>query len=112
MPDKSRDGELEEEISVYVFTVSTAMVGVCLTVIGLVRVVITLGKMNTIADDLLGLDALLFLIAGLLSYAALRTRRSRRMPRVERLADRIFVVAMVIMTLICGVMIYEMSAVS
>ena len=29
------------------------MVGVCLTVIGLIRVVITLGKADTVADDLL-----------------------------------------------------------
>jgi len=36
--------KLEEDICIHVFTVSSAMVGVCLTVIGLIRVVITLGK--------------------------------------------------------------------
>lgn len=35
---------LEEDICIHIFTVSSAMVGVCLTVIGLVRVVITLGE--------------------------------------------------------------------
>jgi hypothetical protein len=48
------------------------MVGVCLTVIGLIRVVITLGRADTLADDFLAGDALLFLISCLLSYWALR----------------------------------------
>ena len=86
------------------------MVGVCLTVIGLIRVVITLGKIDTIADDLLAGDALLFLIACLLSYSALRTRSVRRMHRVEQLADGIFVLAMILMTVICGVITYAISA--
>jgi hypothetical protein len=53
---------LEQDISIHIFTVSSAMVGVCLTVIGLVRVVITLGRADTLADDFLAGDALLFLI--------------------------------------------------
>ncbi len=39
--------KLEEDICIHIFTVSSAMVGVCLTVIGLIRVVITLGKADT-----------------------------------------------------------------
>ena len=38
------------------------MVGVCLTVIGLIRIVITIGKFDTIADHLLALASLIFLI--------------------------------------------------
>ena len=49
--------KLEEDICIHIFTVSSAMVGVCLTVIGLIRVVITLGKADTLADDLLACDA-------------------------------------------------------
>jgi branched-subunit amino acid permease len=64
--------KLEEDICIHIFTVSSAMVGVCLTVIGLIRVVITLGKADTFADDLLACDALLFLTSCLLSYGALR----------------------------------------
>src|SRR3977135_1518349 len=50
MQDKAK---LEEDICIHIFTVSSAMGGVCLTVIGLIRVVITLGKADTVADDLL-----------------------------------------------------------
>jgi hypothetical protein len=104
-----RDNKLEEDVSIHIFTVSAAMVGVCLTVIGLIRVVVTVGKINTVADDLLALDALLFLTACLLAYAALRTRSSVRMHRVEIVADRIFIAAMVLMTAICGVITYSVS---
>jgi len=111
MPQTDSDKHLEEDICIHIFTVSSAMVGVCLTVIGLIRVVITLGQIDTIADDLLAADALLFLVACLLSYWALRTRSLRRMHRVERLADGIFLFAMVLMAAICGVITYAISAV-
>src|SRR5216110_2228951 len=61
---------LEQDICIHIFTVSSAMVGVCLTVIGLIRVVITFGKADTLADDLLAGDALLFLVSCFLSYGA------------------------------------------
>ena len=110
MSPTNPDKHLEEDICIHIFTVSSAMVGVCLTVIGLIRVVITLGKIDTIADDLLAADALLFLVACLLSYWALRTRSLRRMHRVERLADGIFIVAMILMTVVCGLITFAISA--
>jgi hypothetical protein len=109
MSHTNSDKHLEEDICIHIFTVSSAMVGVCLTVIGLIRVVITLGQIDTIADDLLAADALLFLVACLLSYWALRTRSLRRMHWVERLADGIFIFAMILMAAICGVITYAMS---
>ena len=57
MPETTPENHLEEDISIHIFTVSSAMVGVCLTVIGLIRVVITFGKADTLADDLLAADA-------------------------------------------------------
>src|ERR1043165_127571 len=96
--------ELEEDICIHIFTVSSAMVGVCLTVIGLVRVVITL------ADDLLAGDALLFLVSCFVSYAALRSRRAPRMRRLERIADSVFILAMIVMVAICAFLTYAISA--
>src|SRR5204863_4833411 len=91
--DRDPNTHLEQDISIHIFTVSSAMVGVCLTVIGLIRVVISLGTADTLADDCLAMDALLFLISCLLSYWALRSRGWRRMHRLERLADGIFIFA-------------------
>jgi ABC-type Na+ efflux pump permease subunit len=102
--------ELEQDICIHIFTVSSAMVGVCLTVIGLVRVVITLGTADTIADDLLAADALLFLVSCFLSYGALRSRGAQRMHRIERAADAVFILAMVVMVAICAFLTYAISA--
>src|SRR5262245_58162325 len=100
---------LEEDLCIHIFAVSAAMVGVCLTVIGLIRIVITIQKIDTIADDLLAADALLYLTACFLSYWALRTRKVRRMHRVERYADAVFLSAMLLMTGVCMFITYAIA---
>jgi Kef-type K+ transport system membrane component KefB len=85
------------------------MVGVCLTVIGLTRVVITLGNADTPADVFLAADALLFLVSCLLSYWALPFRSLRRMHRLEKIADGIFILAMIGMVIICALITYSIS---
>ena len=109
MPQTTPENHLEEDISIHIFTVSSAMVGVCLTVIGLIRVVITFGKADTVADDLLAADAFLFLLSCLISYSALRTRSKRRMHRMERIADGIFILAMILMVVICGFITFAIA---
>src|SRR4029077_4212382 len=108
-PERDANSHLEQDICIHIFTVSSAMVGVCLTVIGLIRVVITFGMADTLADDLLAADALLFLISSLLSYWALRSRGLRRMHRLEKIEDRIFIVAMIGMVVVCAVITYTIS---
>jgi hypothetical protein len=108
--DRDPTTHLEHDICIHIFTVSSAMVGVCLTVIGLIRVVITLGRADTLADDLLAGDALFFLISCLLSYWALRSRSLRRMHRLEKVADAIFIIAMIGMVIICALITYNISA--
>jgi hypothetical protein len=100
---------LEEDITVHILSVSAAMVGVCLTVIGLLRVVISIQKRDTIGDDLLAADAVLFLISCLLSYWALRTRTVRRMHTVERIADAVFMLALILMVGVCVFVTYSIS---
>jgi len=109
MDSNGKKRDLEEDICIHIFTVSSAMVGVCLTVIGLVRVVITLGKADTLADDLLAGDALLFLVSCFVSYAALRSRRALRMRHLERIADSVFILAMIVMVAICAFLTYAIS---
>jgi hypothetical protein len=66
----------------------------------LIRVFITLGSADTLADDLLSADALLFLISCLLSYWALRSRGLRRMHGLEKFADALFIIAMIGMVVV------------
>jgi uncharacterized membrane protein YqjE len=108
--ERDSNTHLEQDICIHIFTVSSAMVGVCLTVIGLIRVVITFGRADTLADDFLAGDALLFLVSCLLSYWALRSRSVRRMHRLEKIADGIFIFAMIGMVIICALITYTISA--
>ncbi len=73
------------------------MVGVCLTVVSLIRVVKTLRHIETLIDDLVTVDALMFVISGLLSFWALRSRTRGRLHHTEVIAERVFVAAMVLM---------------
>jgi hypothetical protein len=104
-PDEKRK-LLESDISIHIFTASAALVGVCLTVIGLIRVVVATINVDTIADNLLAIDALLFLASCLLAYWALRTRSIRRMYRVERIADALFIAGLLLMTAVCAIIAY------
>ena len=109
MIDPEPRSHLEEDLCIHIFTVSAAMVGVCLTVIGLLRVVIAMRRKDTIADDLLAVDAVLFLTSCLLSYWAMRRRSVQRMTRVERAADAIFIVALLLMVAVCGFVTYAIA---
>lgn len=98
---------LEEDISVHIFTTSATMVGVCLTVIGLFRVILQLRSIGTWADDLLSIDAMLFLSACGLAYWALRTRSVMRRHLAEKIADVIFLLALTLMTAVCALITYS-----
>jgi hypothetical protein len=106
-PSQNRS-HLEEDLAVHILGVSAAMVGVCLTVIGLIRIVITLGKFDTIADNILAVAALIFLVSCFCSYWALRTRGSRRMHRLERIADVAFLVGLLLMVAVCVIITFAM----
>jgi len=109
MANQDSKNHLEEDICIHIFTVSAAMVGVCLTVIGLLRVIITIRKFDTIADDILAMDAVVFLVSCLLSYWALRTRATRRMHRIESLADSMFILGLLLMVVVCGFITYALE---
>ncbi len=89
--------------------IAAAMVGVCLTAIGILRVVIAVRRANTLADDLLAIDSVLFLIATLTSYFALRVGSNVRLHRLERIADCTFIAAMLLMTAVALVLTYALS---
>ncbi|MDQ1117845.1 hypothetical protein EA658_12910 [Pseudoxanthomonas winnipegensis] len=95
MYDPARS-KLDEKICALICPISAAMVGVCLTGVGLLHVAAAVNQKATLADDLLAWDAVIFLIATLVSYFGLRT--GTRNHRLEQVADVAFIVAMVVLT--------------
>lgn len=96
-----------DSICVHIFTASATLVGVCLTVIGLLRLVQRLHDVSTFADELISIDALAFLSACLIAYVALRTDSTRRRRRIERAADAVFLGALGLMTAVCALLAIE-----
>jgi len=103
------DAEIEEDVSVHVFSVSAGLVGVCLTVIGIIRIGINVRSgYNTVADELLAADSICFMAACLLAYSSLRTSGAERGKRFEAYADRLFVIGMATMCIACGLVAFSL----
>ena len=100
--------ELEVDLCLLIFSVSAALLGVCLTVLGIFKLLTQIKELQTYGDDLLAVDAVLFLISCLLSYWALRTRGRQRVRSLEIVADVIFLIALCLMALICGLITYAL----
>lgn len=107
MQQPARLTRLDKKICHLICPISAAMVGVCLTGVGLLRVAIAVDRKATLADDLLSLDAVIFLIATLVSYFALRT--NARNHRLEQVADIAFIAAMVLLTAACLFITYSIN---
>jgi hypothetical protein len=97
------------DIIIHIFTVSATLVGVCLTVIGIFIMSRRLAQVKSFGEELLAIDAFLFLVACFLSYAALKNRRIARRHQLERLAEEIFFIALAFMVFICAFIIYELA---
>ncbi len=100
---------LDDDICVHIFTSSSVMVGVCLTVVGILRVVITLRSEDLLGDDLLAINAMVYLLSAVLSYWALRTRSRTRNHRLEYTADGVFIVGMIFTVINTGFITWAMT---
>src|SRR5262245_60406370 len=93
----SRNGD----VSQHILPTAATMVGACITLIGLVRLVEVHASIATIADNIAACAAVLFLMSTLLSYVSLRTTRST--VAAERAADVLFLLGCVLLVA-CGIM--------
>lgn len=107
MHDEMPPAVADVQLSAHILSVSAGLVGVCLTVIGLFRVVVRSQNVDSIADNLLALDALLFLVACFLAYLALRAGTTARGRRLERVADVVFLAGLTMMVAVGSLIAYE-----
>ena len=99
---------VEFDIIIHIFSISATLVGVCLTVIGIFNVSRRLSHIKSYGEELLALDALLFLATCIHSYIALRSRRQERKQRFEHITEQMFFVALVLMAFICVFIVFEL----
>mgnify|MGYP006910061883 CR=1 FL=1 len=83
------------EIAQHIFSGSTTMIGVCITVISLFRIM-KIGK-ETLVDEILGIDTLIFIFACFLSYLCLR---NSELKHIENIADFLFFVGLLLLLIV------------
>ena len=101
--------EREHNLIMHVFTISAGMVGVCLTGIGLLRVIVVQTRIATIGDDLIALDAILFMSCCLLSFWSFKMRSGTRQRILRWIIDGLFVIALILMVAVCSVIAYAIG---
>ena len=100
------DNSNETRISIHIFSVSAALVGVCLTVIGIFRAVGELRGFTTFGDNVLAIDALIFLTSCIFAYSSLRSRNRHRKHKLEKIADILFICGLSLMAVVCTIIAY------
>ena len=105
MPDPSPPDPQEDQLSIALYTqmfaLAGAMVGVCLTVIGVLRLLTEVKGYRTLGDDLVAVDGILFLFACVFSFLTLKERDSRKRRFLKRITDSCFLIAIGLMMIIC-----------
>ncbi|MGU3666199.1 hypothetical protein ACLBX9_18600 [Methylobacterium sp. A49B] len=96
-----------EALSRHILPSAGTMVGVCTTLIGLVKIVE--GRVGpSHVDEAAALTAILFLVGAIASYLSIRLEaESDRTVRLERCADICFVLGLVSLTMIAVLFAYE-----
>jgi hypothetical protein len=97
----------EFDLTIHIFSVSAAMIGVCLTVIGLFVISRRLNHVKSLGEKLLAIDASVFLASCALSYFSLQMRRKQRQHLLEKLAEEVFFFGLMMMAFICFLIVYE-----
>lgn len=100
----------EEQLYTHLLTVlsvSSGMVGVCLTAIGLIGIIKSLNKVEVLVDDMLAVGAVMFMVTSLLSFFAMRTRLSHFWRGMTRTIDILFCLALVLVVAATAMLTWE-----
>jgi hypothetical protein len=96
-----------ETLASHILPVSGTMIGVCVTLIGLVKLAEARHGTSHV-DEYAALAAITFLASALASYLSMRySDREKLSVRIERLADTIFLWGLVGITLVATLFAYE-----
>ncbi len=92
-------------LSGHILPTSGAMLGVCMTVISIVKLSQGERGMTSWVDDLLALDALIFLGSSIFSYLSIRSNSKKIY--FEDIADKVFMLALILMGAAVVLLTYE-----
>jgi len=102
-----QEDQIEERLYTHLITllaVSTGMVGVCLTAISLIGIFKSHSKLDTVLDEIVAVDSLLYVAVCLLIFLALRTPLKKRSSALALTVDLIFSLALILTAIACGLL--------
>jgi hypothetical protein len=91
----------------HILPTAATMAGVCVTVVGIIKLTELSRSVSTAIDDVLAMDSALFLLSSVLSYLSLRAAREGG--RLEQVADILFLVGMTIMVICAFLLVYALD---
>jgi hypothetical protein len=99
----------DRDIYLHISEVSVVMLGVCLTGVSILNVDQDINSLDTYIDDLLAIDAFVFLTSYLLSYWIIRvmTKSNRNIRKIGNIANAIFIIGMICMAIVCGMIVIK-----
>ena len=108
MNPESSTEQREHELTMHVFSVSAAMVGVCLTAIGILRLVAAQTQAQTLGDELLAMDAIVFVVCSTLAFWSFKTSQPKTRRRLRFVVDTLFLLGLSTMAFVCTVIAYAL----
>lgn len=90
----------------HLLSLSGNLTGLCITGVTLFHTLSTPATLNTIADDMLAVSALMFLICTYTIFIALRVKNDNLRTRLEQAIDPLFACALTLMVATGFVMVY------
>jgi hypothetical protein len=106
-PNRAK-GMLGNEIYTHILNQSSMKIGMCLTLLGLIKVVEGVKNVTSIVDELLAIDAVGFLISSIATYYALKQAEGDSKRRAGKIGDMIFTLSLLVLAVICGVLAFEL----
>ena len=94
----------QENVAHHILPTSATMIGVCMTVISIVKL-LHMGAAGTRIDQLLAIDSLTFLASAAFSYFSMR---NGTFARFERYADLSFMIGLLGMTVCALLLAFEL----
>jgi hypothetical protein len=89
----------------HILPTSSTMVGVCLTAVGLVKIIEQHTGPSHV-DEYFSLNSIIFLVSSVTAYLSLRSH-AHHVKRYEAIADTMFIIGMVVMVVVTILFAYE-----
>jgi hypothetical protein len=108
MSDTPRQATWIREELLHLLSVSATLAGLCVTGVTLFHTIGSASLPHTLADDLLAISALLFLVCTYAIFIALRTKREALAVFLEKVVDTLFLLALSGMVASAFTMVYAL----